>query len=283
MTAGPVDNFAALDAPAVTVRLFHPRPELGLFSPPCSGEELAVPVDPGVAVGGRFYAAAPEAPTILFFHGNGEIVADYEELGPIYARVGLNFLPVDYRGYGRSTGAPTVSAMMRDCHTILDFARDWLSRRGFSGPLMVMGRSLGSASALELAHRRQDGVDGLIIESGFAYVVPLLRLIGVDLETLGGEVEAGFRHPEKMGQWTKPLLIIHGEYDRVIPCAEGEALFNASPSKHKTFLKVAQAGHNDLLAVGFQAYMDAIARLGALLLVRQETVIQTQPGGPHGH
>ena len=67
---------------------------------------------PGWSIGGRFYAAGATAPTLLFFHGNGEIVADYEDLGPLYARQGLNFFPVDYRGYGRSTGTPTVTAMI---------------------------------------------------------------------------------------------------------------------------------------------------------------------------
>ena len=51
--------------------------------------------------------ADPAAPSILFFHGNGEIVADYDDLGPLYNRMGINFLAADYRGYGRSTGRPT--------------------------------------------------------------------------------------------------------------------------------------------------------------------------------
>lgn len=54
------------------------------------------------------------APTLLFFHGNGEIVEDYDDIAQIYLKLGINFLPVDYRGYGRSTGSPTVTAMMRD-------------------------------------------------------------------------------------------------------------------------------------------------------------------------
>jgi hypothetical protein len=51
-----------------------------------------------------------EGPTLLFFHGNGEIVADYEDLGPLYASKGSVF-PMDYREHGRSTGTPTVTTM----------------------------------------------------------------------------------------------------------------------------------------------------------------------------
>ncbi len=264
MTDKPFEPYRALDVPDVLMRLFHPRPESEAFYASTSAEEMLMPVAPGVEIGGRFYAAGAAHPTLLFFHGNGEIVADYEELGPIYTQRGLNFLPVDYRGYGRSTGAPTVTAMMSDCHAILAFVQDWLRQRAFAGPLVVMGRSLGSASALELAATQPDQVDGLIIESGYAYASPLLELLGVDLQALGFKEESGYRNVDKIKHWTKPLLVIHAEHDQIIPFAEGLELYEACPSPEKTLLKVAGAGHNDILSRGFAAYMQAVAQLSAL-------------------
>lgn len=265
MVAACVQDYAALDVPEVLLRLFHPRPESALFNPPTSVQEMFIPVGSGVAIGARFYAAGPSAPTILFFHGNGEIVADYEDLGPIYTQRGLNFFPVDYRGYGRSTGTPTVTAMMADCHVIFAFTQEWLRQHGFLGPLVVMGRSLGSASALELAAFYQEQFDGLIIESGFAYAGPLLNLLGVDLKGLGFKEEMGFRNIDKIRLWTKPLLVIHAENDQIIPFTEGLELYDVCPSQEKTLIKVAGANHNDILTVGFAAYMEAIARLVILL------------------
>jgi uncharacterized protein len=264
MPAAATPNYAVLDVPEVLLRLFHPRPETTSLQPPTTAREILIPVDQGVVIGARWYAAGNVAPTLLFFHGNGEIVADYEELGPLYARLGFNFFPVDYRGYGRSTGSPTVTAMMQDCRTIFASVRAWLGKEGCSGSLVVMGRSLGSASALELASRYQDSLDGLIVESGFAYAGPLLTLIGVNVAALGFVEEKGFRQVDKIGQWTKPLLIIHAERDHIIPFAEGQALYEACPSPQKTLLKVANANHNDILSVGFEAYMQAVARLGGL-------------------
>jgi fermentation-respiration switch protein FrsA (DUF1100 family) len=257
-------DYAALDVPEVLQRLFHPRPELTLFNPPTSAREVLIPVTSDVLVGARFYAAGTTAPTILFFHGNGEIVADYEELGAIYGQRGLNFLPVDYRGYGRSTGTPTVAAMILDCHAIFAFVQEWLNKEEFSGPLFVMGRSLGSASALELASQHQDQIDGLIIESGFAYAIPLLELLGVDVHAFGFNEEIGFRNLDKIRQWRKPLLIIHAEFDQIIPIAEVRALYEASQSTEKTFIQVAGANHNDILSVGFDVYMKVVARLGVM-------------------
>jgi pimeloyl-ACP methyl ester carboxylesterase len=187
-------DYSRLDVPEVLLRLFHPRPELSSAGAQTEARDLLIPVAGDAAVGARFHPAAAAALTILFFHGNGEIVADYDELAPFYQRQGVNFFPVDYRGYGRSTGDPTVTAMMRDCHEIFRFTRQWLPEMGYPGPLVVMGRSLGSASALELAAAYPDQVAALIVESGFAYAGPLLQLLGVNLAAIGFREPAGFRN-----------------------------------------------------------------------------------------
>ena len=186
----PID-YSALDRPEVLMFLFHPRAEYGpsfqaADSQPSSAgsRDILIPVAQDIEIGARFHMTDKSAGNIIFFHGNGEIVADYDELGGVYNQMGINFLAVDYRGYGRSSGTPTVSAMMQDCHTIFDFIRGWLQENDFRGPITLMGRSLGSASALELAASHGPKIDGLIIESGFAYAGPLLQLLGIDPEAL---------------------------------------------------------------------------------------------------
>jgi uncharacterized protein len=258
-------DYSPLDVPEVLLRLFHPRPESGRFSTRPSDWDLLIPVQDNVVVGARLHAAAETAPTILFFHGNGEIVADYDELAPFFLSQGVNFLPVDYRGYGRSSGAPTVSAMMRDCHAILAFARQRLPEMGYRGPLMVMGRSLGSASALELAAAYPEQIAALIVESGFAYAGPLLHLLGVNLAAIGYQEQAGFRNVDKIRSYTGPTLIIHAERDQIIPLSDGQALYRSSGATDKTLLQIPDAGHNDILLQGFAAYLAAIKALATRL------------------
>jgi uncharacterized protein len=258
-------DYSSLDVPEVLLQLFHPRPEFSFAGAQSSARDLAIPVAADVAVGARFHPLGPDAPTIVFFHGNGEIVADYDELAPFYNRQGVNFFPVDYRGYGRSTGDPTVSAMMRDCHAIFAFARRWLVEMGYPGPLMLMGRSLGSASALELAAAYPERVAALIVESGFAYAGPLLQLLGVNLAAIGFKEMAGFRNVDKIRAYPGPTLIIHAERDHIIPFSDGQALYDASAAPDKTLLKIPRANHNDLLLQGFAAYMTAIQALAARL------------------
>ena len=253
-------DYSRFDRPEILQVLFHPRSEYsGLFGGRAgSGVDVLIPVAGDIAVGGRFHLTAAAAPNILFFHGNGEIVADYDEMGPLYNRLGLNFLPVDYRGYGRSGGHPGIAAMMQDCHTILRFVNDWLPEHGYTGPLLLMGRSLGSASVLELAAAHPDQAAGLIIESGFAFAGPLLQLLGINPQALGFTEETGFNHLAKIRTWHKPLLIIHAQFDHIIPYSDARALYDACPSREKTLVQIPGANHNDLFLVGLEQYLQAI-------------------------
>lgn len=261
-------DYSALDRPEVLIFLFHPRAEsgppfqtAGSHPSPAGSTDIMIPVADDIAIGARFHMAKKTGGNLLFFHGNGEIVADYDELGGVYNQMGINFLAVDYRGYGRSTGKPTVTAMMQDCHTIFDFVRNWLHENHFQGPIIPMGRSLGSASVLELAAAYRNAIDGLIIESGFAYAGPLLRLLGIDLDRLGFKEEKGFGNIAKIKKFNNPTLIIHAEYDHIIPFADGQALYQACPSDNRTFLKIPGANHNDIFMRGPQEYLAAVGKL----------------------
>ena len=259
-------DYSALDRAEVLMFLFHPRPEsTGPFSKTADPQKRAsgpkdilIPVQDDIAIGARFHMAQKTGGNLLFFHGNGEIVADYDELGGVYNQSGINFLAVDYRGYGRSGGKPTVTAMMQDCHIIFQFVRKWLQQNNFTGPFILMGRSLGSASALELAAVYKDVIDGLIVESGFAYAAPLLSLLGIDVTALGFKEEEGFRNVDKIRNFDKPTLIIHAEFDHIIPYSDGQALYEACPSANKKLLKIPGANHNDIFMRGFQQYLAAV-------------------------
>ncbi|MGD1152404.1 MAG: alpha/beta hydrolase [Syntrophales bacterium] len=251
-------DYSSFDSPMISASLFYPRPEWGACADDETVESIVIPVEKDVVIGARLHMAGAAAATILFFHGNGEIVADYDDLGIVYTDMGINFLPVDYRGYGRSTGRPTVTAIMRDSHTVFSYIKGWLKEKRYTGPIIVMGRSLGSAPALELAFHYRDEIDGLIIDSGFAYAGPLLGLFGINMQALGISEEQGFRNLDKMRSFDKPTLVIHAEFDHIIPFSEGRLLFEASPSRYKKFLKIPGANHNDIFSHGMSAYLESV-------------------------
>ena len=113
---GPDGSDASfLDSPEIIRCVFHPRrtrptPEIpGRRHPFFFSVETDVNIDGVIHFAGESASKAPNAPNILFFHGNGETVADYDEIGPLYNEQGINFAVVDYRGYGTSSGSPSYS------------------------------------------------------------------------------------------------------------------------------------------------------------------------------
>jgi len=94
-----------------------------------------------------------------------------------------------------------------------------------------MGRSLGSAPAIENAYRRKDKIAALILDSAFAYSLPLLQLLGIPAEALKLREEDGFKNYEKIFFIFKPTLLIAGQQDELIPPIESETLLqNSGPT-----------------------------------------------------
>jgi uncharacterized protein len=248
-----------MDHPEITRMLFHPTRISKTPTPP-GAVDIQPTIADAVTLGCRLFSHSTEAPTLIFFHGNGEIIADYDEIGPIYMQQGLNFLVTDYRGYGWSDGTPLTSTFLPDSNALFVQLRRWLTEHGYSGPLFVMGRSLGSAAAIDVAVNHSDDVDGLIIESGFAKTLPLAKVLGLDLEKLGITEEQTFNNSGKIGQYTKPTFLLHGQYDQLIPIWQAEKLMAESNAKTRELQIVPNADHNSLIAVAGLLYFQAIKK-----------------------
>ncbi len=241
--------------------LFHPG-QVNKTPPPTNTTDLDIEVAPGVKIGCRLFTASPEAETIIFFHGNGETVSDYDEVGQLYQKHGLNFLVTDYRGYGWSDGKPSVDNILTDAETIYRKASDWLSENQYSGKKYIMGRSLGSACAIDLVanHNEDDGIGGLIIESGFGSSIKLAKKLGIDLDEYNLSEEDTFNNLAKIARVTKPTLILHGQLDELIPAPEAEKLMAECGARHKEFFIIPGAGHNTMLGVGGDHYFLTIKK-----------------------
>lgn len=259
-------NYEVLDQPLVLQCLFHPRSQDPARNLDMAREDFMIPVgeegDKDVELGASLHFKSLDAPVVLFFHGNGEIVSDYDDLGQAFVRgAGVNFFVVDYRGYGESSGRPGVKTMMGDCHGVLSFLRDLMGQKGMTGPLCVMGRSLGSAPALELAACSEHQLSCLIIESGFAFALPLLRVLGLDPASMGLKEEQGFENLDKMARVDCPSLVIHAQFDHLIPLSDGLALHEACPVSDKFFLEIKGANHNDIFYRGMAPYLEQVKKI----------------------
>lgn len=243
---------SVFDSPQFNANLFFPRSD-GL-APPEGTDEIYVEVEPGVKVHIRRHPSLTARFSLLFFHGNGEIASDYDEISKAFNFLGAEFLVCDYRGYGRSDGQPTLRTVLKDAHLIY---RSLKNNEKLLNPLCVMGRSLGSALAIELCSHYPE-IDCCVIESGYADPIPLVERRGLRIDNITPEESELFNNSRKMKKITCPLLIMHGENDTLIYPHEAELNYHEAGSKTKDLRILEGVGHNDILMAPDHAYFKCL-------------------------
>ena len=214
--------------------LFFPRPDT---SPGGEADQL-------VDVGGaklhlRCHPAAARC-TLLLFHGNGEVVADYDAAAAEFARIGAALAVVDYRGYGRSDGVPTLRTLIEDARPVAAAVLG-------DAPIVVMGRSIGGAAAHELYARPPDRVVAVVLESSFFNLGNLIRRRGLlPPREFTADERATFEPATKLAAGRLPLLVLHGVRDELIDPSEALSAIDASGSADKQLVLVPGHGHNDI-------------------------------------
>lgn len=197
--------------------------------------------------------------TLLYMHGNGGNVSCALPAVREFHRLGLDVFIFDYRGYGQSSGQPFEAGLYQDARA----AYQYLTRNLGVPPehVLLYGRSLGGGVASELATRTASA--GLILESSFTsawavgaelyWYLPVRWLAKSRFETAARFREHG-RLPDAQRRGDLPVLIIHGQQDRLIPPTHGRELFASVQSSRKVLLEV-DGGHNSVLATSREAYL----------------------------
>jgi fermentation-respiration switch protein FrsA (DUF1100 family) len=190
--------------------------------------------------------AQPRA-DVVYFHGNGGNLSVWLPVFAALHQHGVRVLAVDYRGYGLSTGTPTEDGVYRDAEAAVRHA---VAQRTPGRPLVFWGRSLGvpiAASATRVAMP-----DALVLESGFPDKASVTRGYPV-LRALNVFGRYRFSTVELLRGFGKPVLVMHGEADRIIPFPLGEELF-ARLDAPKEFVRISGADHNDFFSPNNGAY-----------------------------
>lgn len=250
----PID-YSAFDRVEISQSMFYPQ---RLWSPaPETAVDHAIAVEDGITISARFYLQEPALPSILFFHGNGEVACQYDEVASFYHEAGASLVVADFRGYGLSGGSPSFSTMLSDACAIYEYFRDFLASMGHLGPRFVKGRSLGCHSAVEVAARYQSELNGLISESGSSSVNRMVRRWGLSMDSPVAQ-EVLRLHEDKVSSVKLPFLSIHGELDDLVPVETAVELYNNIGSDDKNIELISGAGHNDLLWIGRTQYFSAV-------------------------
>ncbi|MGI9356199.1 MAG: alpha/beta hydrolase [Rhizobiaceae bacterium] len=180
-------------------------------------------------------------PVIIVFHGNGDAALFQQTKGRMLARAGFGVLLAEYRGYGGSTGSPSENGLHLDALAAYDFARNQTEV-----PIGVYAHSLGTGVALELALKRK--VFALVLESPFdsLQAVAQSKMTWLPMSAL---LKHPFRSDHRIGKIDVPILIMHGNQDRVVPIEHGQRLVNLAP-EGTDFVEISGAGHNDINQFG---------------------------------
>ena len=230
---------------------FFPSKSLSV-SPEAIGlsyEDIRIQTEDGESIAGWFLpapaASAASLPaagrTLLFLHGNAGNISHRLDSLTYFHRLGFAVCIIDYRGYGQSTGKPSVKGTLLDAKA----AWNWLLAQKESRPeaIVVFGRSLGGAVAASLAG--EVGPGALIMESSFTKLydvgkrlypfMPVSLFLPQDYDSVASLRGGSF-----------PLLVVHSVEDELIPYALSERIFTEYGGP-KQFLPIS-GSHN----AGFQ-------------------------------
>lgn len=233
----------------ISERYFFPRQ--GNFADPfwvdCGDARLAC----------SYHEIDPTARTLVHFHGNGEIVDDWQgDFVRLIQQLGCNCFLAELRGYGQSSGLPQLGKMLEDVVPTIEA----LGKP--AGELILFGRSVGSIFAIEAASRFPE-VAGLVLESGVADVLERLLLrvdpveLGVSAQLLAETADRYLNHQRKLATYPGPVLVMHTEYDGLVDASHGQRLHDWAIGRKQ--LKIfPQGNHNDIMFVNAREYFDLL-------------------------
>ena len=216
-------------------------------------EEVTFTLDDQVRLHGWWLPARGSAnATVLHLHGNAANISNHLPLVAWLPEAGFNVLLFDYRGFGASEGKPTLNGLVDDGLAALSYLR---ARSDVdANKIVLLGQSIGGATALRLLARDAQGVRLAIIDSAFARYRGIARdaaLQSVLLAPLAplaaAWLPAADRDPiTALAQIRLPLLFVHGTADGVIAPKHSEQL-HAAANEPKRLIRVEGAQHMEAL------------------------------------
>ncbi len=264
----------------VLVSMFQARliyfPTRGYTTTPAdaglSFEDLRLKTRDGVSIAAWYIPHPDPKGSVLFCHGNAGNMSDRLHSIKLLHDMGFSIMIFDYSGFGLSEGRPTERGTYEDADAAWRYLIE--TKREPPERVVLFGRSLGGAVAIELAKRLMNlptgpgksGVAGavpqpagLAVESTFTSLLDIGR---VHYPFLPIRLLLTYRYAsiEKVGNISCPKLFMHGRDDTVIPLSNGRKLFEAA-AEPKQFIET-PGEHNE---AGFTYSPEFTDRLQAFL------------------
>lgn len=229
-----------------------------IFQPPSSSQNesrqvIKINSANGVKISAVHFPNPQAKYTILYSHGNAEDLSGILWVMGEIRESGFAVFAYDYQGYGTSQGKPSEYNAYRDIEAAYNYLTLQLGVP--AKQIIVYGRSVGGAPAIDLASRQTVG--GLVVESSFVSAFRVLTQIPI----LPFDK---FVNIDKIGKVRSPVLVIHGTADEVVRFWHGEQLL-AGANEPKLNFWVDGAGHNDLMDVAGDRYAETLRKFAQLV------------------
>lgn len=232
-------------------------------------EEVQIRSDDGLKLRGKYYHMADGAPLEILFHGyHGMAERDFCGGFWLAREAGHNILLIDERAHGKSEGNVITFGVKEryDCRAWVRYA---LERFGTEVRIVLVGVSMGAATVLMASDLDlPENVKGIIADCGYSSPKAIVRKVARDkklpvralypLARLGAWLAGGFdleesSAVESLRNCRIPVLFIHGEDDRFVPCEMSRENYEACASE-KTLFTVPGAGHTLCYMVDTEGY-----------------------------
>lgn len=200
-------------------------------------EERYVQTPDGARLHGLYFRSAEQRGVVLYFHGNTGTVRRWGKRAPMFTTHGYDVLMPDYRGYGKSRGKLSESALLDDAELWYQhLQRQWPQDR-----IVIYGRSLGSGMAVPVAAEHHPRA--LILESPFASLrdVAMNYLPILPYRFL---LRYQFTNDHAIRGVRCPIFIFHGRRDKVVPYASALRLYAAIPPEVEREMITFPRGHH---------------------------------------
>ena len=223
--------------------------EMGL-----SYEEVWLDTKDNVQLHGWFVPGKPGMPLVFFCHGNAANISHRVDILKYFNAIGVSTFIFDYRGFGKSGGQPIRE---EDLYIDARNALDYLLIRGWSpSRIIYYGRSMGAAVSLQMGLENPPAV--VVLECGFTSLPDIAwHTAPVSYGLIGWmAIDAKFDNLNKVDKLTTPIIIFHGDQDKIVPQEMAKRLFERANEPKALFL-IPGGGHSDLFQVGGEKYKNA--------------------------
>lgn len=223
-----------------------PRLDLAALLPSGSASDETIATPDGAVLRGVRWRQPGNTRVLLYFGGNMFHLDQHGASAlPLLASCGADVVVFDYRGYGRSSGAPTAATLMADALRVFDHVS-----AQYPGAVIVHGQSLGSFMAGHVAQQRP-GTRALVLEATSSNVQDWVDANVPWYVKMVSEVrvEGDLRRIDNVAAvsgYRGAALVLAGEHDKVTPAPLARKVFEAIPAAGKQWLMAAGAGHNGI-------------------------------------